>query len=145
MDMRIPPLKIKIMLESNPLKSTILVWRSAVGAASFCTQDLAYSLPRLCYYLFLRREVEFPRIRGPPEKGQTTKDLIRETLGREAGQRSRLLYHITSHYITLYIYIYISSCYIYLSLYICIHNSLSLYLYLSLSKSLSLYHIYIYI
>ena len=29
MDMRIPPLKINIMLESNPLKSRILVWRSA--------------------------------------------------------------------------------------------------------------------
>ena len=30
MDMRIPPLKIKIMLESNPLKSRILVQRLAV-------------------------------------------------------------------------------------------------------------------
>ena len=28
MDMRIPPLKIKILLESNPLKSRILVRRS---------------------------------------------------------------------------------------------------------------------
>ena len=31
MDMRIPPLKIKIMLESNPLKSRILVRRLAVS------------------------------------------------------------------------------------------------------------------
>ena len=30
MDMRIPPLKIKILLESNPLKSRILVRRLAV-------------------------------------------------------------------------------------------------------------------
>ena len=30
MDMKIPPLKLKIMLESNPLKSRILVWRAAV-------------------------------------------------------------------------------------------------------------------
>ena len=33
MDMRIPPLKTKIMPESGPLKSRILVWRLAVGAA----------------------------------------------------------------------------------------------------------------
>ena len=32
MDMRIPPLKSKILLESNPLKSRILVRRLAVGA-----------------------------------------------------------------------------------------------------------------
>ena len=31
MDMRIPPLNIEIMLESNPLKSRILVRRLAVG------------------------------------------------------------------------------------------------------------------
>ena len=31
-DMRIPPLKIKIMLESNPLKSRILVRRLAISA-----------------------------------------------------------------------------------------------------------------
>ena len=30
MDMRIPPLRIKIMLESNPLKSIVLVRRLAV-------------------------------------------------------------------------------------------------------------------
>ena len=30
MDMRIPPLIIKILLESSPLKSRILVWRLAV-------------------------------------------------------------------------------------------------------------------
>ena len=29
MDMRIPPLEIKILLESNPLKSRSLVWRLA--------------------------------------------------------------------------------------------------------------------
>ena len=34
MDMRIPPLKIKILLESNPLKSRILVQRSAVRVPS---------------------------------------------------------------------------------------------------------------
>ena len=32
MDMRIPPLKIKILPESNPLKSRILIRRLAVGA-----------------------------------------------------------------------------------------------------------------
>ena len=32
MDLRIPPLEIKIMLESNPLKSRILVRRLAVGS-----------------------------------------------------------------------------------------------------------------
>ena len=32
MDMRVPPLKIKIMLESNPLNSRILVRRLAVQA-----------------------------------------------------------------------------------------------------------------
>ena len=31
MDMRIPPLRIKIMLESNPLKSTMLVGRLGVS------------------------------------------------------------------------------------------------------------------
>ena len=31
MDMRIPPLKTKFMLESNPLKSRILVQRLALG------------------------------------------------------------------------------------------------------------------
>ena len=31
MDMRIPPLRIKILLEPNPLKSSILVWRLAVA------------------------------------------------------------------------------------------------------------------
>ena len=35
MDMRIAPLKIKIMFESNPLKSRILVWRLAVSSAFF--------------------------------------------------------------------------------------------------------------
>ena len=33
MDMRIPPLRIEILLESNPLKSIILVRRAAVVAA----------------------------------------------------------------------------------------------------------------
>ena len=36
MDMRIPPLESKIMLESILLKSRILVRRSAVGSAIFC-------------------------------------------------------------------------------------------------------------
>ena len=38
MDMRIPPLKIKILLESNPLKPRILVRRLAVHSfhASLC-------------------------------------------------------------------------------------------------------------
>ena len=31
MDMRITPLRIKIMLESNPPKSIMLVWRLTVG------------------------------------------------------------------------------------------------------------------
>ena len=35
MDMRIPGLKIKIMLESNPLKSRIIVPRLAVATARF--------------------------------------------------------------------------------------------------------------
>ena len=33
MGMKIPPLKIKILLDSNPLKSRILVWRLAVYRA----------------------------------------------------------------------------------------------------------------
>ena len=36
MDMIIPPLRLKIMLESNPLKSTMLVRRLAVCAVSPC-------------------------------------------------------------------------------------------------------------
>ena len=38
MDMRILPLKIKIMLESNPLKSTMLVGRLAVTTSSEATR-----------------------------------------------------------------------------------------------------------
>ena len=33
MDMRIPPPKIKIMLELNPVNSKILVWRLAASSA----------------------------------------------------------------------------------------------------------------
>ena len=33
MDMRIPPLKIEILLESNPLKSRILVRRLAIAVS----------------------------------------------------------------------------------------------------------------
>ena len=39
MDMRIPPLKLKIMLESNPLKSRILVQRLAVMTQLTHTQQ----------------------------------------------------------------------------------------------------------
>ena len=36
MDMRIPPLKIKILLESNPLKSRVLARRLGVGDSQYC-------------------------------------------------------------------------------------------------------------
>ena len=40
MDMRIPPLKLKILLESNPLKSRILVERLAVlQEGESCARD----------------------------------------------------------------------------------------------------------
>ena len=48
MDMRIPPLTIKIMLEANPLKSGILVRRLAAGPADCnhcnCCLKLSQSL-----------------------------------------------------------------------------------------------------
>ena len=40
MDMRIPPLSIKIMFESNPLKSTMLVGRLGVLSTSLHVQRL---------------------------------------------------------------------------------------------------------
>ena len=44
MDMRMPPLKIKILLESNPLKSRIVARRLAVGQGRIMTgQDRAGS------------------------------------------------------------------------------------------------------
>ena len=52
MDMRIPPLKIKILLESNPPKSRILVrrlavWKqAAVCLAPSCRRDPPGSHPR---------------------------------------------------------------------------------------------------
>ena len=38
MDMRIPPLRIKIMLESNTLKSIMLVRRLAVAVCLFASE-----------------------------------------------------------------------------------------------------------
>ena len=46
MDMRIPPLWIKIMLESNPLKSTILVGRLGVVSQSLPEQICSPSRAR---------------------------------------------------------------------------------------------------
>ena len=40
MDMRIPPLTIKIVLESNPLKSIMLVWRLAVINQPIAKEDV---------------------------------------------------------------------------------------------------------
>ena len=40
MDMRFPPLDIKIMLEANPLKSRILVWRLAVVKGGFSEHNI---------------------------------------------------------------------------------------------------------
>ena len=46
MDMRNPPFKLKIMLESNPLKFRILVWRLAVPAkAPPCAAAAARGAP----------------------------------------------------------------------------------------------------
>ena len=44
MDMRIPPLKIKILLESNPLKSRILVQRLAVRLTWHITVPSMFSI-----------------------------------------------------------------------------------------------------
>ena len=43
MDLRIPPLRTKILLESNPPKSRILVWRLAVACNLFGNRE-AWSL-----------------------------------------------------------------------------------------------------
>ena len=48
MDMRIPPLKFKIVLESSPLKSTILVGRLGV---SFCI--CIYTHVCVCVYIYI--------------------------------------------------------------------------------------------
>ena len=42
-DMRIPPLIIEIMLESNPLKSRILVWRLAESDPTAERDDQAFT------------------------------------------------------------------------------------------------------
>ena len=45
MDMRIPPLKLKILLESSPLKSRILVRRSAAESPMTCETRLSCWVP----------------------------------------------------------------------------------------------------
>ena len=63
MDMRIPPLDFKIMLESNPLKSTMLVGRLGVFVDIFVTVDLCSScLHVLFMFAFLFRGL-CPRFR----------------------------------------------------------------------------------
>ena len=56
MDMRIPTLNIQIMLESSPLKSTILVGRSAVSCALVACAGLRSRFPE-------------PRPRSPLARG----------------------------------------------------------------------------
>ena len=71
MDMRIPPLKLKILLESNPLKSRILVRRFAVHPS--------------------------PRVRslGKPPAGFSSRSRLRERLRRRSCQ-AHLWLHLTA-------------------------------------------------
>ena len=55
MDMRIPPLTRKILLESNPPKSRILVRRLSVGATAYGTRVPKY------IYIYIYRERERDR------------------------------------------------------------------------------------
>ena len=62
MDMSIPPLKIKIMLESNPPKSRILVQRLSVGARTPQAAPLARELLCTMYDMFMKGFVGLTRL-----------------------------------------------------------------------------------
>ena len=108
MCLRIPPLKFKIMLESNPLKSTMLVRRLAVPGPAF-------------------QEVRSSGL-VPAAPGDRARQPRRTTHFRKTNLSLSLYIYIYIHtyihthtYIHIYVYIYI---YIYIHTYIHTHNSL---------------------
>ena len=53
MDMRIPPLNIQIALESNPLKSTMLVGRLGVSSAAYVDRVWLGWRADMCIYIYI--------------------------------------------------------------------------------------------
>ena len=115
--MRIPPLGIKSLLGSNPLKSEL-----SLGSMSMDNDSRTHAL------------------------GYRLHDITKTPAGKQVLSLSLSLYismYIPIYvYICIYIYIYIY-IYISLSLYIYIYISISLSLYISISLSLYI-HIYLY-
>ena len=122
MGLGIPPLEIKIVLESDPLKSTMLVGRLGVVSCPprpcLPTLVLSGSAP----HLFSRSEGAF-ELRG-----------LLPSYGTPVFHYIILYYIISYHIIPHYI---ICSTYIYI--YIHIHINIFVSLYLSLPLSLSIY------
>ena len=121
MDMRIPPLWIKIVLESNPLTSTMLVRGLVVCAFRFCwilQAQIPIDLPTYRFTdVYGRLGVPHPggRSRGGCNQGASL-ELI-----SLADVRS-----------LAYIYIYIMCVYIYIyiyTLYLCLYTHIYIYIY----------------
>ena len=88
MDMGTPPLRFKILLESNPLKSRILIWRSAVLRCLPLIDTSTAPLRRL-------------------QTRVAARELAREPRGKLHAARL-LLCRLAYIYIYIYIYMYIS-------------------------------------
>ena len=83
MDMRIPPLKTKIMLESNPLKSRILVRRLAVlQRCVVCLSTVSRSSASDGSSCFCEVQWSCRRARVPTLRTLTRHSLIRTCLDR---------------------------------------------------------------
>ena len=121
--MRIQPLKLNIMLESSPLKSSILVGRLAVDIDTQAAHVLvhAHGAPALKQLLVIPASGKktLLRIRRPigksPLKTQSEAGSQFLLPGRIAKARVKGYVHICMY---MYIYIYIYPC-IYIYIYIC--------------------------
>ena len=122
-DLRIPPHEVKILLESNPLKSGILVRRLAV----FYDQRGARR-PYIYIYIYIYHILVLRLAVASQRRGQS----------EDEGRKRAVFAYI-------YIYIYMYMCiYIYIYICLCMHIYIYIYIYVSLSLPLSL-SIYIYI
>ena len=82
MDMRIPPLKLKILPESNPLKSRILVRRLAVAVNYRAAHWHCFAQPLI---KILYQGGELPENEGKPPK-KPLEVLSKKSIGRELGR-----------------------------------------------------------
>ena len=144
MGLGIPPLSIKIMFESNPLKPTIVVGR--LGVLINCSD---------CWNPLFRDPLTrhmpcYPYSRGLYWRENLCccfRNLKKHHYGF-TGQQTFDIQTICICYMCVYMCIYICTCmyvYIYIYIHICISLSLSLYIYIYIHIYTYTHYIYIYI